>query len=154
MAIPNPQAQSILDRNAYITLATVSEDGEPWNSPLFFAYDSDYNLYWASYIESQHSQNIRANGQAFIVAYDSTVPWGTGTGVFIQAQAREVTDQQEIIKACRLRRARVPEANQPPEDFMGDKPRRIYCATPQKIWMNGDDKVNGNFIDVRKEASL
>jgi hypothetical protein len=70
-----------------------------------------------------------------------------------KAKAREVTEPQEITKACRLRQARVTEANQPSEDFMGDKPRRIYCATPECIWMNQDGKVNGNFVDVREEAT-
>ena len=152
MAQPNAKAKVILDAIKYATLATVSSDGNPWNSSVYYVVDENYNLYWASYTESQHSQNIRASGKVFIAVYDSTVPWGTGTGVFIQARAREVTEQQEIAKACRLRQARVPEANQPPENFMGDKPRRIYRATPQQIWINQDGEVDGNFIDVRVEA--
>jgi nitroimidazol reductase NimA-like FMN-containing flavoprotein (pyridoxamine 5'-phosphate oxidase superfamily) len=152
MSRPDTKAKAILDAIKYATLATVSSDGDPWNSPVYYVVDEDYNLYWASHTESQHSQNISTNGKVFIAVYDSTVPWGTGTGVFMQARAREVTEQQEIVKACRLRQARVPEASQPLEDFMSDKPRRIYCATPQHIWINQNGEVNGNFIDVRKEA--
>jgi nitroimidazol reductase NimA-like FMN-containing flavoprotein (pyridoxamine 5'-phosphate oxidase superfamily) len=153
MMQPNVEAKTILDAIKYATLATVSSDGDPWNSPVYYVADENYNLYWASYTESQHSKNIRTNGKVFIAVYDSTVPWGTGTGVFIQAKAWEVTDDQEIVKACQLRQARVAQAKQPPEDFMGDKPRRIYCATPQHIWMNQDSEINGNFVDVRKEAT-
>lgn len=150
----NTKAQSILNRIKYATLATVDADGNPWNAPVYFIYNEDYNLYWASVTQSQHSQNIKANGKVFIVVYDSTVPWSTDTGVYIEAVASEVTDPQVLAKACQLRKARVPEANQPPEAFMGDSPRRIYCAKPQHIWLNTGDKVDGHFIDTRVEATV
>lgn len=151
---PNAQAKTILNAIKYATLATVSKDGRPWNSPVYCVYDEHYNFYWASHTVSQHSINIRANGKVFIAIYDSTVPWGTGKGVFMQSEATEVTDEQEIIKACRLRRHRVPEANQPPEDFVGGSPRRVYRAIPKHIWMNEDGEMNGKFIDIRKDATL
>lgn len=151
---PNPKAKSILEHTIYATLATVDANGNPWNSPVYCVYDDSYNFYWASDMQSQHSQNIRANGKVFIVIYDSTAPWGTGTGVFIQAEAREVTDPEEVAKACQLRMSRVPDAKQPTEDFLGDRPRRIYCATPQHMWTNEDSERDGYFIDVRKEAAV
>jgi hypothetical protein len=49
MPKPNVKAQAILDRINYSTLATVSNDGQPWNSPVYCAYDQDYNVYWVSY---------------------------------------------------------------------------------------------------------
>jgi hypothetical protein len=39
------------------------------------------------------------------------------------------------------------------KEYLGDKPRRIYKVVPQKIWLNDDGDVNGNFIDTRKEAT-
>jgi hypothetical protein len=148
----NENARSIMGSIYYATLSTVDANSNPWNSPVYCVCDEDYAIYWASDTHSQHSQNIHANGKVFIVVYDSTVPWGTGTGVFIQAKATEVTDSNEIAKACRLRKIRVPNANQPPDDFMGDRPRRIYRATPQSVWINQDSKINGHFIDVRVDA--
>jgi general stress protein 26 len=73
MIQPNAKARQILDTIVYATLATVSADGDPWNTPLaIYHFDSDYILYWASWQKNQHSQNIRANGKAFVVVYDST----------------------------------------------------------------------------------
>ncbi len=151
---PNLTARTILDTIAYASLATTDEFGQPWNTPVYCVYDEDYNIYWGSSVESQHSQNIRTNSSVFVVVYDSTVPWSTGVGVFIQAEAIEVTEKQEIAKACQLRKARVPEANQPPEVFMGNSPRRIYRATPQHIWINGIVEKDGQHVDVRIEASV
>lgn len=152
--LPNKKAKAILDQIYYATLSTVDSDGNPWNTPVYCVYDESYNIYWASYVESQHSQNIYANHKVFIVVYDSTLLWGMGTGVFIQAQAREVTDPIEIAKACELRKIRVSDANQPPDDFIGNRPRRIYRATPQQMWINQDSEVNGHFIDERADVKL
>lgn len=38
------------------------------------------------------------------------------------------------------------------EEYLDDKPRRIYKVEPFKKWMNSDSEVNGNYIDVRKEV--
>jgi Pyridoxamine 5'-phosphate oxidase len=67
----------------YITIATADSNGQPWNTPLYAAYDEHYNFYWASWTESVHSRNIRQNPAVFLVVYDSTVPEGTGEGIYI-----------------------------------------------------------------------
>ena len=40
------------------------------------------------------------------------------------------------------------------EEFLGDYPRRVYKAIPEKFWINGNDKINGNYIDTRIEVKL
>jgi len=150
----NQQTVHILKTNIYAAVATSTLAGEPWNSPVYVVYDEILNFYWASGRASQHSRNVHENPQVFLAIYDSSVPWGTGEGVFIQADAIEVTDLSEIAKACNIRKARVPNAKQPPEDFIGDRPRRIYRATPKKIWTRQDGEVDGYFVDERIEIDL
>jgi len=151
---PNPEAQAILDRISYITLATVSIDGQPWNSPVYCAYDEHYNVYWGSHIDSQHSQNIRANGKAFIVVYDSTVAPGLGSGVYIQATCIEVTDPKEVAAVHKLIQDRRPSPYWKLSEVQADRPVHLFKAVPQKIWMNGDGEQDGQYIDIRKEAML
>src|SRR5690348_8698929 len=93
------RAKQIIEKILYITLATVDNDGQPWNSPVYSAYDSEYNFYWASDRNGQHSRNIAENNKVFVVIYDSTVPEGTGEGVYIQAKAYMLIDKNEIQKA-------------------------------------------------------
>lgn len=152
MPKPNTKAQSILDRINYVTLATVSNDGQPWNSPVYCAYDQDYNVYWGSHVDSQHSQNIRANGKAFIVVYDSTVAPGHGEGVYMQVSCTEITDPDEIATAHKLIQDRRPSPYWKLEEVQGDRPVHLFKAVPQKIWMNGDSQKDGQYIDVRVEA--
>src|ERR1700721_2079079 len=129
----NKRAREILSRIIYATIATVTDDGKPWNSPVRHVLDRDLNIYWFSDKEGQHSKNIRVNEDVFIVIYDSTVPEGDGEGVFIQARAEELEDPEEIRLARLIKKG---ENMDNIDDFRGDAIRRVYKAVPQRIWMN------------------
>lgn len=146
------QAAEILKTIIYATVATTSTDSKPHNSPLRFVYDENVNIYWFSDKESQHSKNIRENNAAYIVIYDSTVPEGQGKGVYIEATVQELSDPAEISKACRIK---MGAGNDSPDLFMGDAVRRVYKATPLKIWTNGVEVQDGVLIrDLRANLSL
>ena len=152
--ITSQRAKEIIEKIRYITLATVTPDGEPWNSPVFSAHDEQYNFYWASWKENQHSKNICANGKVFLVIYDSQAPEGTGEGVYIQARAVELSDEKEIAHAAKHLWGRKNKAPRQPYELLGEYPRRMYKAIPEKIWMNSTGNINGNFIDTREEIML
>jgi nitroimidazol reductase NimA-like FMN-containing flavoprotein (pyridoxamine 5'-phosphate oxidase superfamily) len=145
-------AKEIIKSIHYITIATVSEDGQPWNSPVSAYYDKEFNFYWASYTENQHSKNIRENPRVFIVIYDSTAPEGTGEGLYMLAKAYQLNELSEVEDALNYR----PESKKPREakEYLGEYPRRMYKAVPEKFWINGDGEIDGNYIDVRFEVSL
>jgi general stress protein 26 len=148
------RAKKIIDRIIYVTVATSTNDGVPWNSPVSAAHDADYNFYWASWVENVHSRNIRENEDVFLVIYDSTAPEGMGEGVYIKAKACELTDRAEIEKAirtCSQRDGREPDS---PDDYSGAQPRRMYKAVPEKAWVNGFGDVDGNYVDIRTEIQL
>jgi len=149
---PNAKAKAVLDAINYATLATVTRDGDPWNSPVYCAYDKDYNVYWGSHVGSQHSQNIRANGKVFIVIYDSTVAPGLGSGVYVQATCIELADPSEIAAAHKLIQDRRPNPYWKLEEVQTGRPVHLSKAMPQKIWMNGEGEKDGQYIDVRVEA--
>lgn len=154
------RAAEIINKIMYMTIASVSDEGQPWNSPVYSGFDDNLNFYWSSDKDSQHSQNIRANGKVFIVIYDSTTEAGSGEGVYIQAEAKELDEDEEIVVARRTTQARKRQLDEmtddEPEKFKGDSIRRAYKATPQKIWVNDvelDDK--GKYIrDIRVEVTL
>ena len=150
-------ALSIIDTIAYATLATVSKSHRPWNSPVYYAADTRLHFFWLSTPESQHSRNICDNQRVFMVIYDSTVPEGTGRGVYIQATARELTDEKDVEwgQHCMLQRLGKPVAlDTIPQPIK--KSRRMYCAIPEKIWMNDVIyDINGRIErDVRIELDL
>jgi len=152
----NEKAKEIISKILYITIATSSKDGQPWNTPVYSAFDENYNFFWASDQNGQHSKNIKENPNVFLAIYDSTTPEGTGEGVYIKAKAYEVTDEAEIkhALACLYTRKNQDPEKRKPQEFLGDFPRRVYKAIPEKVWINGDGDVNGNYIDVRIEVTL
>lgn len=150
------RAKEIISKIIYITIATASKDGQPWNTPVYSAFDENFNFYWSSWKENQHSKNIAENNNVFIVIYDSTVPEGTGEGVYVKAKAYPLSNEGEIRQALALlytRKNQNPEKRKP-EEFLGDNPRRVYKAIPEKFWMNGDGDINGRFVDTRVEINL
>jgi nitroimidazol reductase NimA-like FMN-containing flavoprotein (pyridoxamine 5'-phosphate oxidase superfamily) len=150
-------ARRTLDTIQYITIATLgADDNRPWNTPVYAAFDSDLNFYWASDRQSQHSKNVRHRPEVFITIYDSTIPEGTGAGagVYLQARAKELTDRQQIVGAHELLARRVGKTPRPPEAFLGDMPRRIYQAVPERAWVNDNGERAGAFVDIRIEIDL
>jgi hypothetical protein len=151
------RAAAIVQRIEYATVATVTDTGRPWNTPLYCAFDDHGAMYWASSAKAQHSRNIERHGEAFLVFFDSTAPEGTGEGVYIEADAQLVTFPEDVVAAIRLLCARV---NRPcPEDaldFLHDDALCIYKATPTRIWMNDtvNDELGEYLFDTRVELPL
>lgn len=149
------RAREIIERIVYMTVATVSEDGEPWNSPVFAAYDEHYNFYWGSHYKSKHSRNIRTNGHAFLAIYDSTAAAGGGEGVYVKATAQELTHPIFIKNAHDLLQARSqPAPYWELRELLDDSPIRIYKAAPELVWMNADGEVEGQYVTARTRVDL
>lgn len=147
-------AKGIIADILYITIASITPDGEPWNTPVYSSYDERYNFFWVSSPESIHSRNIAVNKNIFLAIYDSRVVEGTGRGVYIRAIAQELTDKEEIIKALAFAYGRKNKSPRPAEDFMGAQPRRVYKAVPVQSWINDDVKVGSHHVDTRVEIKL
>ncbi|MGH8887339.1 MAG: pyridoxamine 5'-phosphate oxidase family protein [Egibacteraceae bacterium] len=148
------KAKQIISEILYITIATVDSYGQPWNTPVYAAYDEGFNFYWASWTESTHSRNIRENPKVCLVIYDSTVPEGTGKGVYMTATAHELTEPNAVAQALEYYYGRV--AKPPPQApvFLDNSPRRIYKATPQQFWLNDYRLIKDMQVDTRVEVYL
>jgi len=143
---------AMLGEVRYITLATSSRDGLPWNTPLGFKLDEDLNFYWVSEYSKQHSKNIRENSNVFIVMYDSTVPEDKGEAVYVRALAQELDQPEDIKYTRRLLKGTDEDAL---EKLSGKSLRRAYRAIPQKIWINGPkDNKPDTWRDTRFEIDI
>ncbi len=89
---PVATAKAIVDANLYMVLGTADEDGRPWVSPVYYAPVGYREFLWVSRPETLHSRNLAVRPEVSIVIFDSSVPIGTGQGVYIAATAEEVTD--------------------------------------------------------------
>lgn len=146
------KAKEIIKNIHYLTLASVSNDGTPWNSPLAYSADSDYNFYFGSPMNTQHAKNIRDNGKGFIVIYDSQAPDGEGEGVYMTANVKELSDEHEVQNAINVMFGN--DNKYKVKDFTGESELRAYKIEPISVWMNDAEEKNDLFYDYRVEIKL
>lgn len=148
------KAANLVRSIPYATIATSDISAKPWNTPVFYAYDTKLNIYWSSHPSSQHSQNITVNPNVFIVLYNSTSL--SADGLYLEALAEEIIDRTEIIKALDLLGNRREKPFQYIENFSPPGPQRIYKATPRQVWVNDAIKdSNGDFLrDYRIQINI
>jgi pyridoxine/pyridoxamine 5'-phosphate oxidase len=85
------EARAIVDASLYMVLATADSEGRPWASPVYFAQRGYREFVWVSKPGARHSVNIEERPEVGIVIFDSSVPIGTGQGVYVSATAEQVT---------------------------------------------------------------
>ena len=150
------KAKEEIKERLYLTLATVDNNSSPWNAPVYSAFDLKYNFYWMSSLTSQHSKNIRFNSKTFAIIYDSTVPEGTGFGVYLRGNSYEMNskDIDEIIHGIAVMSARIHRSDLPPaSDYLFPFPRRVYKFIPHQAWVNTIVTIKGKKVDQRLEIT-
>jgi hypothetical protein len=133
MGAPDPGAvaRQVIDANLYMVLATADATGRPWATPFYYANSGYAEFFWVSSPDRTHSRNIAARPEVGIVVFDSSVPIGTGQGVYMEAVAEEVTGaelERGIEVFSRRSLAHGGEA-WTPDDVQGAAGLRLYRAT-------------------------
>lgn len=156
------KARRIIASNQYMTIATSDENAEPWNTPVYYAFDDKSNFYWYSGKNTKHSQLITKNNKVAIVIFNSNASEEDAGGVYITGKAYEV-NKEELAHALEIyfnraipdnpeEKSKVIEA---PQDFLGESELRMYKIIPEKIYVSNDaTKWNGKWIDSRSEVNL
>lgn len=147
-------ARRILDSNRYMVMATVSDDGRPWVTPVYFTPHNYREMYWVSDPEAAHSRNIAQRPDASIVVFDSSVPIGAAEAVYMSAAAEEVEPSPEVCSVAFHPRFEAKSFN--PEDLRAPARLRLYRASVAQWWVliRGSDPVWGRGTDTRLEVSL
>jgi nitroimidazol reductase NimA-like FMN-containing flavoprotein (pyridoxamine 5'-phosphate oxidase superfamily) len=84
-------ARAVFAGNRYMTLGTADEHGHPWVTPVWFAPADYREFFWVSSPAARHSRNIAARPEVSIVVFDSQVPVGSASAVYMTAVAQELT---------------------------------------------------------------
>jgi hypothetical protein len=138
-------ARAIVDANLYMALATADESGRPWVSPVYFAPLGYRDLLWVSRPERRHSRNLAVRETVSIAIFDSTVPIGTGRGVYMTGTASEVADDEleECIDVFSRRSLAHGGGPFSAAEARAPAPLRLYRATASEQWIldSGDNRV-------------
>ncbi|MGI0079416.1 MAG: pyridoxamine 5'-phosphate oxidase family protein [Nitrososphaerales archaeon] len=80
----------ILKGNVLCSMATVMHDREAHINTAYFAYSDEPELFYVSYPDSIHSQNLLENPSMAITVFNSKQTWGRAdTGVQLFGSCRE-----------------------------------------------------------------
>ncbi|MGV9002110.1 MAG: pyridoxamine 5'-phosphate oxidase family protein [Candidatus Saccharimonadaceae bacterium] len=96
------EARQILKDNLIGTVATINEDGSPWNSPVHVFSDEDA-VYWFSTEERQHSLNVARDPRVSLTLFSPDLSQGP-KGVFVSGVASKLdvdatTEAKKLIEA-------------------------------------------------------
>lgn len=138
----------------YANIAT-THDNQPWNTPVTAVPDSELNLYWSSWTQAVHSQNILVNPNVFITFYDSTRARGTNNlrCLYLRCEATVVSNQPEARKAHELI---YPNETVNLSDFLDSGLKRFYRARPLQAWLNflSERELQPSTVKMRVEVPL
>lgn len=153
------KAKQILQDNYYMTIATASKDGQPWISPVAYAFDESYKFYWTSPEATRHSELIRSNPHIAIVVYDTKAPLKKGEAVYIEAEAYEIADDADLLEAVTCYMGRLSPKADPIriEDYTNGYPGKFYKAIPKHIWVLANENkylIGGYPMDRKVEVKL
>jgi nitroimidazol reductase NimA-like FMN-containing flavoprotein (pyridoxamine 5'-phosphate oxidase superfamily) len=128
---PAALARSLIDASLYLVLGTADEDGLPWASPVYFAHSEHRDFFWVSRPDARHSRNITARPDVSIVIFDSSVPIGTGRGVYMTAVARELEGEDQVAGLKVYSRRALEHGGRAftQDDVRGSAALRFYRAT-------------------------
>jgi nitroimidazol reductase NimA-like FMN-containing flavoprotein (pyridoxamine 5'-phosphate oxidase superfamily) len=133
-------AQEIVDGARYMVLATADEDGVPWASPVWFAPDGYTEFLWVSREDTRHSRNLAVRPRLSIVIFDSSVPLGTGEGVYMDALAQQVDEPEAAIEVFSRRSVAQGGGEWTVADVSPPAEPRLYRATATERWIGRRDR--------------
>lgn len=96
------RAQTLLEENQYLTLATADVSGRPWSSTVWYTAVQRsrspqalaVEFIWLSSPEAQHSRNLLQRPEVGMSIFNSAQPAGTGDGLQCAARAERVPSDQ------------------------------------------------------------
>jgi nitroimidazol reductase NimA-like FMN-containing flavoprotein (pyridoxamine 5'-phosphate oxidase superfamily) len=137
---PAALARSLIDASLYLVLGTADEDGLPWASPVYFAHSEHRDFFWVSKPDARHSRNIAARPDVSIVIFDSSVPIGTGQGVYMTAVARELEGEDQAAGLEVYSRRALEHGGRAftRDDVGGSAALRFYRATAAEQFVLDD----------------
>lgn len=137
-------AREYLDTMKLMQLATIN-NGQPWICSVYFVTDDNFNLYWMSARERQHSQEILSNPNVAITVVKDAE---RKQALQIVGQVYEVTDK-ELRTVHELYTAKFG-----PNDYDLDEIKK-YLPQGRAYWVFKPTKMSFwdevNFPDAPKQ---
>jgi len=153
MGCPTPE--QLLKEQHYCVLSTCDRACLPWATPMFYAYDELWQLYWISARSSYHSRLLVDNPYATAVIYNSPDMGGAVNALYLTGFVAECTEHElEDVLEIYLRRAEAAVSRNP-IDYLHTNPSRMYRLESSRAFTLGEAEWDGNpLVDRRIEIPV
>ncbi|UUU19336.1 pyridoxamine 5'-phosphate oxidase family protein [Streptomyces sp. DSM 40750] len=143
--------RGIVDASLYMVLATGDAEGRPWSTPVYFAHVGCREFFWVSSPEAAHSRNIAVRPEVGVAIFDSSVPIGSGQGVFMAAVAGLVEGEgvEQALEVFSRRSLRHGGRVWTVDDVRGDSGVRLYRAVAEEHSMLAKDGKPDHRVSIR-----
>jgi hypothetical protein len=108
---------------------------------VWFATERYRRFLWASRPDARHSRNVATRSDVGIVIFDSTVPEGQATAVYLEARAELAPEAElEALMAVFSERSVARfDTPWPVAKVTGAAPHRLYVATVREAFVLTED---------------
>ena len=145
----------MLESHHTITLATC-RDGEPWAASLFFASDSDLNLYFVSDYRTRHARDIGDGAEVVATVNADCAEWSGVKGLQIVGYAETVNGirRMNALRHYLLKFSDVKALFEAPRDKDEEtiaqrlKAANMYCLKPRWIRLIDNSKWFGYKMEI------
>ena len=152
-------ARNILGENKFLSLATYDKSGNVWATPLSYAIDEEYNLYFTTAVDSTHVEHIKKNPYVSFSIFNSTLRVSDIDGLQIKGLVGEVekADLPRIVKMYYKQvfpdEAERKEWEAQPEYFTSDEfpVYRFFQILPLEIYKRDTENTE---VDRRVEINI
>lgn len=138
------KVKDIIKDNIYLTLATSNDI--PWATPLYYCTDDEYNFYFISQLDSRHTKHIENNPTVAFAIFDSRQKEGSGTGIQASGKVHRLDTLDAIQTALKFYGTSL--LNCTSDNFVGNKPYRLFKLVPEKIYIQDPDSETDKRIEV------
>lgn len=121
-------------QEAKLMQLSTSVGDQPWTCSVWFAADTDLNIYWFSSTTRRHSKELLVNNKVAAAIVLPHTPADAGRGLQLQGTAEILTKQEDVDKAISVYADRIfsreviEELQKDPE-----KPHAFYRIKPTQF---------------------
>lgn len=121
-------------KEAKLMQMATSVDNQPWVCSVWFALDSDLNIYYLSSVTRRHSEEILRNNKVAGAIVLTQTPQGPPRGLQFQGTAEVLDSQADIDKAISVFVDRI-FSKEKIKEFMENKerPHKFYRIKPTQF---------------------
>lgn len=121
-------------KEAKLMQLATSSDNQPWVCSVWFAADSDLNIYWFSSITRRHSKELLKNKKVAGAIALPQAPDDPPRGLQFQGIAELLENERDIDKAISVYEGRI-FSKEKIEELINhkEKPHKFYRIKPTKF---------------------